>query len=216
MKTQTNKIGYVAAMGKDNSEVSSGLDAFALGVERANPQSRVFVKVIYNWLDPMGATEAAKALIAEGCDVLTSHTNDASVQTAAQKAGVWAIGFNGDVSAAAPDAVITSVVIHWGVYYRSLVESVINGTFTAAPYYGGLAEGMVDISPINAALAAEGTAEAVERERRRIIDEGFNVFDGVLETSDGGTVGTAGATLPDDEILGNIHWYYRNIIEVKP
>jgi basic membrane protein A len=189
--------------------------AFALGVERANPQARVYVKVIYNWLDPMGATEAANALIAAGCDVLTSHTNDASAQTAAQKAGVWAIGFNGDMSAAAPDAVITSVVINWGVYYRGLAQSLIDGTFTAAPYYGGLAEGMVDITPINASLAAPGTIEAVERERRRIIAEGFNVFDGVLETNDGRTVGTAGATLSDDAILGGINWYYRNVAEIK-
>ena len=35
-KTQTNRIGYVAAWGKENSEVTGGINAFALGVERIN------------------------------------------------------------------------------------------------------------------------------------------------------------------------------------
>jgi basic membrane protein A len=216
LKTKSNKIGYVAAMGKDNSEVSGGLNAFALGVERVNPNAKVYVKVTHNWFDIMGATEAANALIAAGCDVITCHTNDAAAQIAAQKAGIWAIGFNGDMNAVAPDAVITSVVINWGVYYTHLAKSVMDGSFTTTPYYGGLAQGMVGITPVNASLAVSGTLEAVERERRRIIAEGFNVFDGVLETNDGETVGKEGSTLSDDEILGGINWYYRNIIEVNP
>jgi basic membrane protein A len=214
MRTATGKIGYVAAMGKDNSEVTAGINAFALGVERANPAARVYVKVTYNWFDPMGAVEAANTLIAAGCDVITSHTNDPAPQIAAQKAGVWAIGFNGDMSIAAPDAVITSVLINWGVYYEYLVQSIIDGTFTTTPYFGGLAEGMVGITGIDKELAADGTEEAVERERARII-EGFNVFDGALETNEGGTAGAAGSTLSDAEILGNIHWYYRNVAEFK-
>ena len=214
MRSATGKIGYVAAMGKDNSEVTAGIDAFALGVERANPAARVYVKVTYNWFDPMGAAEAANALIAAGCDVITSHTNGAAPQIAAQKAGVWAIGFNGDMSMAAPGAVVTSVVINWGVYYEYLVQSIIDGTFTTAPYFGGLAEGMVDITGIDGELAASGTAEAVERERARIIG-GFNVFDGALETNEGAIVGVPGGTLSDEEILSNIHWYYRNVVEFK-
>jgi basic membrane protein A len=46
-----------------------------------------------------------------------------------------------------------------------------------------------------------------------MINEGFNVFDGVLETNDGRTVGSAGLTLGDSEIIGNMNWYYRNIVE---
>ncbi|MCL1957840.1 MAG: BMP family ABC transporter substrate-binding protein, partial [Fibromonadales bacterium] len=39
LKTKTNKIGFVAAQGKENSEVTGGLDAFALGVEKVNPKA---------------------------------------------------------------------------------------------------------------------------------------------------------------------------------
>jgi basic membrane protein A len=213
MKTRTGKIGFVAAMGKDNSEVSSAINAFAIGVEEVNPEARVYVRVTYSWYDPMGETNAANELIASGCDVIAAHSNTAMAQTAAQRAGVWAIGFNSNMAADAPDAVITSVVPRWEVFYTRLVESVINGTFSTAPVFYGLAEGAVDITPVNKKLAAPGTETAVQAARRRIIDGGFNVFDGVLETNDGKTAGEAGKSLSDEVILRSLDWYYRTVIE---
>jgi basic membrane protein A len=95
------------------------------------------------------------------------------------------------------------------------VESVIGGTFKPAPHFYGLVEGAVDITPVNGQLASPGTEAAVEAARRRIIDGGFNVFDGVLETNDGGIVGEEGKTLSDGIILGDIDWYYRNVVVMK-
>jgi basic membrane protein A len=109
--------------------------------------------------------------------------------------------------------VISSVVLLWEVFYTRLVESVINGTFVSTSYYWGLAEGAVDITPLNERIAAPGMETAVEAGRKRIIDGGFNVFDGVMETNDGGTIGETGRTLSDDVILGSLNWYYRTVIE---
>jgi basic membrane protein A len=212
-KTKSGRIGYVAAMGKDNSEVSGGLNAFALGVEHVKPDAKVYVKVTHSWFDPMGETDAARALIAEGCDVIAMHCNTAHPLIAAEKAGIWGIGYNSNMSVEAPGAALTSVIWNWGAYYTSLVQSIIDGTFTTTPYFGGLAEGMVDLAPLNEDLTAPGTAEAVEEGRRRIVEGGFNVFDGILETNDGRTVGKEGATLQDSEITGGIAWYYRNVVE---
>ena len=213
LRTETGKIGFVAAMGKDNSEVTGGINAFAIGVEEVNPRAEIHVRVTYSWYDPMGENDAANDLIASGCDVIAAHSNTSMAQTAAQKAGIWSIGSNTDMSKEAPDSVITSVIPRWGVFYTQLVESIVNGTFRPAPHFHGLAEGAVDITPVNNKLAAPGTEAAVLAARQRIINEGFNVFDGVLETNSGGTVGEAGKTLSDDTILSGINWYYRNIIE---
>ena len=49
LKTQTGKIGYVAAMGSDNAEVTGGIDAFAMGVASVNPTAKVYVKVTNTW-----------------------------------------------------------------------------------------------------------------------------------------------------------------------
>ena len=214
LKTETGKVGFVAAWGKDNSEVTSGLNAFAIGVEEANPEAQVYVRVTHSWYDTLGETEAANALIAAGCDVVAQHCNSPAPQSAAQRAGVWGIGYNSDMGADAPDAVICSVVLIWGALYTRLIESIINATFSPMPHYFGLAEGAVDITTPSVRLAAPGTEAAVEAARRRILDENFNVFDGVLETNDGGTVGESGKTLSDEVILGGINWYYRTVIEL--
>jgi basic membrane protein A len=212
LKTETGKIGYVAAMGKDNSEVTGGINAFALGVESVNPGARVYVKVTHSWFDPLGETAAAQELLASGCDVIAQHCDTPNPQIEAQRAQKWSIGYNSDMSKEAPEAVISSVIWNWGVYYTRLVRSVIDGTFTTAPYFGGLREGIVGITPLSG-LAAPDTGRIIAAARERMESGAFNVFDGVMETNDGGIVGTGGATLPDELITGGMNWYYRNVRE---
>lgn len=214
LSTQSGLIGYVAAMGTDNSEVTGGINAFAIGVEEVNPEARVLVHITYNWYDPMGETDATNELIASGCDIIASHCNTASPQIAARKAGVRSIGFNSDMSVDAPNSVITSVIPRWGVFYTRLVESIINGTFRPESYFLGLEDGVVDITPLNEKLAPPGVQEAVDAARQRILN-GYNVFDGELFTNTGAIIGTAGETLPNHIILGSVNWYYRNVILIK-
>lgn len=45
LKTETNKIGYVSAMGSDNSECTGGVDAFAIGVESVNKKLRYMLQL---------------------------------------------------------------------------------------------------------------------------------------------------------------------------
>jgi basic membrane protein A len=160
----------------------------------------------------MGETEAADSLIASGCDVIAGHTNTPAALVAAQKAGVWGIGYNTNMEAIAPGTVLTSVIINWEVYYTYLIQSIMSGDFVPQPYFGGIAEGMTDITPLSRELVPPDVINAVQEARRRII-EGFNVFGGTFETNQGLTVGSEGAVLTESEILENIHWYYRNVVE---
>jgi basic membrane protein A len=216
LNTKTGKIGYVAAMGSGNSEVTGGINAFAIGVEEVNPEASIYVRVTHSWYDPMGETNAANALIALGCDIITQHCNTPAPQlAAAQRAGVLGIGFNTDMSIYAPETVLTSVVPSWGALYTRLLESIINGTFNTAPRFYGLIEGATNITPVNEKLAVSGTEAAVQAARQRIINNGFNVFDGELETNEGTIIGEVGKTLSDSVIRGSINWYYRNVILVR-
>ena len=110
LKTESNKIGYVAAMGKDNSEVTGGCDAFAMGVYSVNPDAQIYVRVTNSWFDPEGETQAANALLDLGCDVIGQHCDTPNPQLAAEAAGVWGVGYNSDMSKDAPKAALTSVV----------------------------------------------------------------------------------------------------------
>ena len=97
--------------------------------------------------------------------------------------------------------------------YTALVQSVIDGTFVPQTHFYGINDGAIDITPLNPNLAAPGTEAVVEAARRRFQYESYKVFDGVIETNDGRTVGVIGETLSDDVILSGIDWYFRNIVE---
>ena len=211
LKTQSNKLGYVAAMGQENSEVTGGVNAFAMGAYSVNPDCEVYVKVTNSWFDPEGETQAAQALVDLGCDVIAQHCDTPNPQTVAEQNGVWGVGYNSDMAKDAPGAVLTSVMWDWSVYYTQAVQSVIDGTWSGENYFGGMADGLVNIAELSD-LSAEGTKEAVEAAREQITKEGFNVFDGVIETNDGSTVGEEGGTLSDADITGNMNWYFKNVV----
>ena len=200
-------------MGKENSEVTGGIDAFAMGVYSVNPEAKVYVKVTNSWFAPEQENAAAEALLADGCDVIAQHCDTPNPQTAAEKAGKWGVGYNSDMSKDAENATLTSVMWDWGVYYTDAVERAIAGTWNTDIYYGGMKEGLVKISEL-ADFCAPGTAEKVEEAKQKMLDGTFNVFDGVIETNEGTTVGEEGKTLDDATITGGINWYFKNV-EVK-
>jgi len=214
-QTKTNKIGFVAAWGKDNSEVTGGLNAFAMGVERVKPEAKVYVKVTHTWFDPMGEAAAARALIDAGCDIISQHCDSATPQIEAQRSGVWGIGYNTDMSAEAPKAVITSVLWHWGAYYTSLVQSVIDGTFTTTPWFGSLKDGIIDLAPLTKNINWDPkTIRRIEEEKFRIESGIYDVFNGVIKTNENKIIGREGEVLSDDEIRNKINWYYRTVSEL--
>lgn len=212
MKTASNKIGYVSAFGKTLSETAGGIDAFAMGAASVNPDAQVIVKVTNSWYDPEAETQAAQALIDGGCDVIAQHCDTPNPQLAAEKAGVYGVGYNSDMSKDAPKAVLCSVQWDWSVYYTWAVQNVINGTWTGENYYGGIKEGLV-MKPVLTSLNADGAQAKVDEAYKKMVDGSFNVFDGVIETNDGKKVGTEGGTLDDATIQGGIDWYYKNVTE---
>lgn len=211
MNTESGKIGYVAAQDSSNSEVTGGVDAFAMGVYSVNPEATVYVKVTNSWFDPVAEKAATETLLAMGCDVMAQHCDTPYPQTLAQEKGVYGIGYNSDMSKETPDSCLCSVVWNWSAYYTSAVESVIDGTWDGSNYYGGMPEGLVAITDL-ADFCKEGTQEKVDEATGKILSGEFNVFDGVIETNDGSTVGEEGKTLDDAAITGGINWYFKNVV----
>lgn len=228
LKTQANKIGYVAAWGTDNAEVTGGLDAFAKGVAAVNPDATVYVKSIDSWFDLSKEGDVAQALIDLGCDVIGQHCDTTAPQLAAENAGVWGCGYNSDMTVSAPNAHLTAPIWNWGVYYTSAVEAAMNGKWAEfGNYFGGLKEGFVDISPLTA-NCAENTQTIIDAVRALIVNGEFAVFDGKQVKVDGTTVTVVdeammdnagntiveagGACLDDSTITGGINWYYSNVI----
>ena len=214
MNTKTNKIGYVAAQDSSNSEVTGGIDAFAMGVYSVNPDAVVYVKVTNSWYDPVAEKAAAEELLAMECDVMSQHCDTPYPQTLAQEKGVYGIGYNSDMSKETPDSCLCSVIWNWSAYYTSAVKSIIDGSWDGSNYYGGMSEGLVDITDL-ADFCAEGTQEKVDEATTEILTGSFNVFDGVIETNDGSMIGEEGKTLDDATITGGINWYFKNVVVVE-
>lgn len=210
LKTKTNKIGYVSAMGTDNSECTGGVDAFAIGVESVNKAAKVKVAVTNSWYAPDDEKKASDALIAAGCDVLAQHCDTTAPQEASQDNGTWSIGYNSDMSKETPKATLTSVIWNWSAYYTSYISSIINASYDGKNYYGGMKENLVSLTELSS-LCESDTADKIKEAKENIISGKFGVFDGVLKTNTGKTVVKEGKTLDDATITGKINWYYHNV-----
>lgn len=214
MNTKTNKIGYIAAMGSENSEVTGGIDAFALGVYSVNPSAQIYVKVTNSWYDPAAEKAAASTLLNMNCDVIAQHCDTTYPQLLAQQKNVYSIGYNSDMSKDAPDACLCSVIWNWSAYYTAAVQSVIDGTWDGSNYYGGMNENIVGITQL-ADFCKSGTQQKVDEAKKDIISGKLGIFDGVIETNTGTTVGESGKTLKDSDITGNINWYFKTVTVVQ-
>ncbi len=213
LKTKTNKIGYVAAMDNTNSEVTGGINAFAMGIESVNPDAKVYVKVTNSWFSPDLEKQAAEALLAMDCDVIGQHCDTTAPQLAAEAKGVWGCGYNSDMTKDAPKAHLTAPIWHWGVYYTQAAKAAMEGKWTNEDYFGGMDDGLVDISPLSE-NCAEGTKEAIDTARAKIVDGSNKIFAGELFDNRGNQVCKEGEVISDEDITGNMTWYYRNV-EVK-
>ncbi|MBR5329662.1 MAG: BMP family ABC transporter substrate-binding protein [Firmicutes bacterium] len=228
MKSETGKIGYVAAYGTELAETCSGINAFALGVQSVNPDAVVYVKSLNSWFDPANETAYAEALIEAGCDVITQHCDTANPQIAAEKAGVFSIGYNSDMSGDAPGANLTSAIWNWSVYYTTAVEAVINGTWAElGNYYGGIKEGFVDVAPLTA-LAAEGTQERIDAVKELLMNGEWDVFSGfalsfdengvvtvneadLVDNAGNVIVAAGGASVEDSVIQGSMNYFVKGV-----
>ena len=202
-----NNIGYVAAYDVEYAETASGINGFALGVQAVNPDATVYVKTLGTWADEVNEAAYAKELIeAYGCGVISQHCDSAQPQIAAENAGVFGCGYNSDMTADAPKAHLTAAIWNWDVYYGTAIKAAMEcgeaskfvETMGTPAYYGGLAEGFVDVSPLTENCAA-GTDKAVAAVKDLIISGEWDVFSGVKLTVDAeGNITKTDAPLVDN------------------
>ena len=142
--------------------------------------------------------------------MLAQHCDTTAPQEASQDNGTWSIGYNSDMSKETPKATLTSVIWNWSAYYTSYISSIINASYDGKKYYGGMKENLVSLTELSS-LCESDTADKIKEAKENIISGKFGVFDGVLKTNTGKTVGKEGKTLDDATITGKINWYYHNV-----
>ncbi|NLG10474.1 MAG: BMP family ABC transporter substrate-binding protein [Coriobacteriaceae bacterium] len=213
LKTETNKLGYVAAF--PFAEVISGYTAFYLGAKSVNPDVTMQIMYTNSWNDPTVESQVAKALIEKGCDVISQHSDSTAPATTAEDNGVWQVGYNNDMISAAPKASLISARIDWGIYVTEAVQSVLDGKEIPTDWCKGLADDAVFLSPLNTAIAAPGTQEAIDKAAKAIKSGELKVFAGPLTGEgfdfDGKPVSitvAAGDHFPEQEAASAPSWNY--------
>ena len=198
LMTKTNKIGYVASF--PIPEVVRGINAFMLGARSVNPKMSISVVWVNSWYDPGKEGDAAKALIDQGADIITQHTDSPAPLQVAENRGVKGFGQASDMIKFAPKAQLSAIVNNWGAYYVERTNAMMNGSWKSQDVWHGLKEGMVQMAPYtnmssDAAALAKKTEDAIR-------SGALHPFSGPIKDQSGKLVVKAGEIAEAGMLLG--------------
>ncbi|MDR3522759.1 MAG: BMP family ABC transporter substrate-binding protein [Acetobacteraceae bacterium] len=204
--SKTGTAGYVGSI--PVPEVIQGMNAFMLGMQSVNPKAKLKFIMANSWYDPPKEGDAAKALMDQGCDIITQHTDSPAPLQAAASRGIKAFGQSTDMAKFATGTQLSASVDVWGPYYIKRIGDVLAGKWTSTDTWGGFDSGMLGMSPfanMPPALANQATA-AVEA-----IKSGKNkVFTGPISDQTGAVKVAAGVSM-DDGALSGMQWLVQGI-----
>lgn len=203
--------GYIASF--PIPEVVMGINAFMLGAQSVNPDFKVKIVWANTWFDAGKEADAAKALLDQGVDVITQHTDSTAPLQVAGERGIKGFGQASDMIKFAPDTQLTSIVDDWGPYYIERVQAVMDGSWEQQDVWGGMKDGHVVMAPYtNMPDDVKAAAEAIEA---RIRDEGFNPFTGPVYKQDGTLWLEEGQVAPDGDVL-SMNFYVKGVDDQLP
>ncbi|MHC2019307.1 BMP family ABC transporter substrate-binding protein [Methylobacterium sp. CM6247] len=209
--SKTGTVGYIASF--PIPEVVSGINAFMLRAQSVNPNIKLKIVWVNTWFDPGKEAEAAKALLAQGADILSQHTDSAAPLQEAEKQGKFAFGQSSDQMRFAPKAQLTSIVDDWDGYVIGEAKAVLDGTWKSHDTWGGIKEGMVVLAPF--ANMPDDVKAKAEASKKAIADGTLHPFKGPVLKQDGSVAVKEGETAPDPMILG-MNWYVKGIDDKLP
>lgn len=205
--TKTNVIGYVASF--PIPEVIRGINATIIAARSVNPKVRIKVVWVSSWFDPGKESDAAKALIDQGVDVMLQHTDSPAPLQTAQKRGVWAVGQASDMKAFGPKAQLTSIIDNWAPYYIERTKAAMDGTWKSQDVWGGFKSGMVQLAPYHPSIPKDVVALA-EKARKGIIAGTVHAFSGPIKDQSGKIIVKAGEVM-SDKMMATMNFYVEGV-----
>jgi simple sugar transport system substrate-binding protein len=210
--TKTNTLGYVAAF--PIPEVLQGINAFTLGARSVNPKVQVRVVWVNTWYDPGKERDAANALIGQGADIVTHHTDSTATVATAEEKGKMAIAYHSDMSKFGPKAQLAAVTHHWGPYYTQRVQALLDGKWETGSVWMGMKDGAIKLEAINPSVPKD-VADMVTAKGEEIASGKFHPFTGPIKTNDGKDVIGKDAALTDEQ-LGKMDFYVQGVVGKVP
>jgi basic membrane protein A and related proteins len=209
--SKSGVIGYIGSV--PIPEVVMGMNAFVRGMRTVNPQGKIKLVWINGWYDPGKESDAAKALIDQGADIIAQHTDSAAPLQVAEQRGVHGFGQASDMIKFAPKAQLTSSVDHWDEYYTQRIEAAMDGSWQTQDIWGGLKAGMLHMAPWT--NMPDDVAHAAQSAEDGIKDGSIVIFKGPINDQGGKIKVADGAQLTDDDILG-MNWLAEGVEGTLP
>lgn len=211
--SKTGKLGSVSAFAIP--ELITSINAFTLGAQAVNPNIEVSVVWVNSWFDPAKEQEAAKALIAQKCDVIFSNAQDTpSVISACEEAGVYAFNLNSSMKKYAPKTYLGCVSTDWSPFFKASVDAHLAGTFKGANTFLGVADKVVEVVDWHPSIPAD-TMTKIKAAEAKIADGSLSPFTGPISKADGSEGAAAGKTLTDGEIVA-MDWHVKGVTTPLP
>jgi len=211
MLSKTGVGGYLATQAVP--EVVSGINSFTIAARKVNPNWKTKVIWINTWYDPAKEADAARALIDQGCDVMTQHTDSPAAVQVCEKASVPTFGQGADQSQFAPTMCKTSSEDKWAPFYTNSAQAVVGGSWKNDDEYWGLKEGALQLAPIK--NVPDDVKAAGEKVIQGWMDGSYNVYAGPIKAQDGTVKAAEGAALSDGDILG-MNWLAEGVDGTLP
>jgi len=205
--SKSGKLGVVASV--PIPEVVRNIDAFTMGARSVNPKITTRVVWVNKWFDPGKEREAATTLIGQGVDVLMQNTDSAAVVQTAQEKGVYAFGWDSDMTSFGPKAHLAASMINWGVYYTARVQAVLDGSWKTGSTWIGLKENGIDLGGFNPDLPADVKA-LVEERKKGIVDGSAPIWKGPIKDNTGKEQ-VAKDAVADDGFLHGVKFYVEGV-----
>lgn len=205
--SQSGRIGYVAAY--PIAEVIRELNAFTLGARSVNPKAVVEVQWTWGWFDPEKERAAATALIDNGADVITHHTDSPTPIEVAEERGVYAIGYHSDMSKFGPKAQLTAVVHNWTKVYSQRVKQAMGNRWKSGDNWAGVNDGTSGLAPFNPVIP-KSLVDRVNSEKLAISTGEKKIFQGPLNNSHGKQVVRPSKVLKNDDLM-RMNWYVEGV-----
>jgi len=209
--SKSGVVGYIGSV--PIPEVVMGMNAFIRGMHTVNPQGKIKLVWINGWYDPGKESDAAKALIDQGADIIAQHTDSAAPLQVAEQRGVKGFGQASDMIKFAPKAQLTSSVDHWDEYYTQRIQAAMDGSWQTQDIWGGLKIGMLHMAPWT--NMPDDVAQAAQAAQNGIEDGSIVIFKGPINDQSGKVKVADGAQLSDDDILG-MNWLAEGIEGTLP
>ena len=146
--------------------------------------------------------------------MLTNHSGSPAVAAELPRTRACKLlAYQSDMRKFAPNAQLASVTQHWGALLHAGGRRRDRWNLEAAAVWGGMRDGMVQLSPLSPSLPSR-VVQAVEMRRDDIVAARFHPFSGRL-VDQSGHVRQAAGTMSDDKIAA-MDWFVQGVTGTLP